>query len=230
MDIGRRLKMIASMVDKNSDCIADIGTDHGYIPVYLVKNGICEKAIASDINRGPLQKARVNIEIEGCEKKIECRLGEGLSTLKLHEADGIVIAGMGGNLIRDIIEDEEEIFKNLKFAVLQPAQNPEVLRKYVYESGYKIIDEDICIDDGIFYEAIKVRYDKEHIRVDSIFYEVSNILIQKKHPLIGKYIDLKIEKYDKILNSISGESLSVVKRKSEITDKVIKLKELKTCL
>lgn len=230
MEIGKRLKMIASMVDNNSDCIADIGTDHGYIPVYLVKNSICKRAIASDINKGPLKKARINIEMESCENKIQCRLGAGLSTLKPSEADGIVIAGMGGNLIRDIIEDDKEIFKNLKFAVLQPAQNPEILRRYVYESGYKIIDEDICIDDGIFYEVIKVCYGSENMPVDSIFYEVSSILIQKKHPLIGKYIDLKIDKYEKILNTISVESISAIKRKSELSNKIIKLKELKKCL
>jgi tRNA (adenine22-N1)-methyltransferase len=229
MDISIRLRSIASMIDKCS-CVADIGTDHGYLPVFLVKNSICSRAIASDINKGPVDKARTNVRFENCEDMIECRQGAGLMTIKPFEAECAVIAGMGGNLIRDIIEESPMVFKSLQYAVLQPVQNSEVLRKHIYEKGYRILDEELCIDESKFYEIIKVKYDNIKIEVDEIHYEVSNILIQKKHPLLEDFINLKISKYVKILNSIKEDTLLAQKRKIEIENKIFKLKELLKCL
>lgn len=226
MELSIRLKCIASMVDK-CNCIADIGTDHGYIPIYLLKNHICEKAIASDINSGPVEKARFNIKCEGLEGKIQCKKGSGLTTIVPFEAQGVVIAGMGGNLIRDIIVEKESLFKEFDFAVLQPVQNPEVLRKFIYDNGYKIIDEDLCIDENKFYEIIKVKHDNKPKAVDNIYYEVSKTLVDKKHPLMIKYIGYKINLYNKALSNIKEDSYLSNLRKIEILDKINRLKELK---
>lgn len=225
MEISLRLKTIASMVDK-CECVADIGTDHGYIPMYLIKNNVCNRAIASDINKGPVEKAKFNVRIEGLENKIDCRLGGGLSTVKKGEAQGIVIAGMGGNLIRDIIEEKLSIFKEAQFAILQPVQNPEVLREYIYTKGYKIIDEELCIDDNKFYEIIKIKYDNNVQVVDSIFYEVGEKLLDKKHHLVKEFIEYKLERYTKILNNIKENTDLAEKRKAEVKEKIKKLEEL----
>lgn len=229
MDISLRLQKIAGLIE-NCDSVADIGTDHGYLPIYLVKNDICKAAIASDVNKAPVEKARLNISMENMESRIQCRLGGGLSILSPNEVDAIIIAGMGGNLIRDIIEENIKVFTELKFAVLQPVQNPDVLRKYIYEKGYKIIDEDLCIEGNKYYEIIKVTYDENPEIKDSIFYEISEILLEKKHPLIDGYIKYKIEKYSKIINSIKEESLNSESRKKEIKYKIARLKELLECL
>lgn len=225
MELSIRLKAIASMVDK-CNCVADIGTDHGYIPIYLLKNNICKRAIASDINSGPVEKAKFNIRCENLEGKIKCKMGPGLTTIVPFEADGIVIAGMGGNLIRDIILENENIFKELDFSVLQPVQNPEILRKFIYDNGYKIIDEDLCIDENKFYEIIKVKYDNKPRNVESIYYEISKNLLDKKHPLIAKYIQYKINSYSKALSNIKENSYLSNLRKIEISDKINKLKKL----
>src|SRR5665647_630512 len=135
MDIGVRLKVIANMVEE-CDTIVDVGTDHGYVPIYLVKNGVIKKAIASDINRGPVEKAKNNIMLNKVCDQISCRLGVGLSTVKKGEVQVAIIAGMGGNLIRDIIENDLEVVKGLKYMILQPVQNAEVLREYLYNTGY----------------------------------------------------------------------------------------------
>lgn len=225
MEISLRLKTIASMVDK-CECVADIGTDHGYIPMYLIKNNVCDRAIASDINKGPVEKARFNIRIEGLEDKIDCRLGGGLSTLKKGEAQGIVIAGMGGNLIRDIIEEKLNIFKEAEFIILQPVQNPEVLREYIYTKGYKIIDEELCIDEDKFYEIIKIKYDKNIKNVDSIFYEVGEKLLEKKHPLIKDFIEYKLQRYIKIVENIKDNTELAEKRKIEVKNKIKRLEGL----
>lgn len=225
MELGIRLKKIASMVEK-CERTADIGTDHAYIPIYLIRNGICSYAVASDINRGPVEKAKKNILMEGLEDKIECRLGGGLTTINPREVQGAVIAGMGGNLIRDIIEESPEVFKKLDYCILQPVQNPEILREYIYKKGYTILDEELCVEDGKFYEIIKIQYGNAPDTIDPIFYEIGENLINKNHPLINEYIIYKLEKYSKIYDSIDEISLNAELRKKVVMNKINRLKEL----
>ena len=96
MELSIRLKTISNLVDK-CHTVVDVGTDHGYIPIYLTKESFCDKAIASDINRGPVEKARKNVSLYNIDEKVECRLGPGLTTVKKGEVQGAIIAGMGGN-------------------------------------------------------------------------------------------------------------------------------------
>lgn len=229
MDISKRLLKIAEMVD-TCNTVADIGTDHGYIPIYLIENNICSNAIASDINSGPLKKAKFNIEMEELEDKIQVRLGSGLSVLKKDEAQCIVIAGMGGNTIKDMLEERREIIKNTKSIVLQPVQNPEVVRKYVYEKGFCILDEDLCFDENKYYEIIKIAYGDSQTLVDSIYYEIGKCLIEKKHPLLKNYIMKKINSYEKILDNIKEETTMAIKRKDEIAEKLVKMKGILKCI
>jgi len=225
MELSFRLKSIASLIEK-CDAIADIGTDHAYLPIHLVKKGVCKYAIASDINKGPVEKALKNIVIENLEDKIECRLGGGFSTIAPQEVQCAVIAGMGGNLIRDIVEDGMDVFKELNYCVFQPVQNPDILREYIYSKGFTILDEELCIDEGKFYEIIKVRYSRSKLAISPIYYEIGKKLIDKKHPLVNKYINYKLEKYYKIYNSILDSTDNAKIRKVEIMDKIKQLKEL----
>jgi len=179
MELSIRLKAIVSMIGE-CDSVIDVGTDHGYVPIYLVKNAIIKKAIASDINRGPVAKAKNNIDINKTSQQISCRLGSGLSTVKKGEVQIAIIAGMGGNLIRDIIDADLDVVKELKYMVLQPVQNAEVLREYLYSTGYDIIDEEICYEDGKFYEIIKARYNTRPVSLEDIYYEISKILLDKR--------------------------------------------------
>jgi len=229
LDISLRLKCIANQIDP-CNSIADIGTDHGYIPIYLIKQGKCKTAIASDINKGPVEKAIFNVAIQNMESVISCRLGAGLNILKANEVDSIIIAGMGGNLIRDIIEDDLKIFKSMDYAVLQPVQNPEILRKYLLEKGFDIIDEDLCKDEGKYYEIIKVKFGIHPIKKEKVFYEISEKLILKKHPLLKQYLNYKIKNYNKTLSYISQDTPLSEKRRFELNSKIQDLKELLLCL
>ena len=229
MDISLRLKCIANQIDL-CHSVGDIGTDHGYIPIYLIKQGKCNTAIASDINQGSLDKAKFNIAIQNMELVIECRLGAGLNVFKPREVDSIIIAGMGGNLIRDIIEDDLDVFKSMDYAVLQPVQNPEILRKYLLERGFIIIDEDLCKDENKYYEIIKVKFGVNPIKKDEVFYEISEGLIEKHHPLLKEYLNYKIKMYNKIFLKISEDTPLSQKRKVELELKMQKLKELLVCL
>jgi tRNA (adenine22-N1)-methyltransferase len=229
MELSNRLKAVASMVDL-CGCVADIGTDHAYIPIFLVKNNICSRAIASDINKAPVRKAQLNVSSYNLQNKIECRLGAGLNTLKEKEADIAIISGMGGNLIRDIIEERLDLFKRFKSAILQPVQNPEVLREYIYKKGYDIIDEELCIDENKFYEIIKIKYVEKKYDIDSIYYEVSKKLFEEKHPLIKDFILHKYNKYRKIFSKIQNNTELANFRKDELEIKIRKLEEMLKCI
>ncbi len=229
LDISIRLKTIASMVDK-CEVLVDVGTDHAYIPIYLVKKQICDKAIASDINKGPVEKARLNVAMEGLKEKIQCRLGGGFSTVRTSEVDVVVIAGMGGNLIRDIILEHENVFKNLQYAVLQPVQNPEVLREFIYKKGYEILDEELCFEDEKYYQIIKVKFNNKPVNIKEIYYEVGQKLIEKKHPLLKDFLIHLVNKYKKILNLIKDDTELAKKRKIQISHKLKELEELISCL
>ena len=221
MELSNRLKFIVHHI-KDCSNIADIGTDHGYIPIYTVKTGICKSAIATDINRDPVKKARINVDCEGLSDKIQVRLGGGFKPIVRNEVEASVIAGMGGNLIRDILEEDMDITKSFKFLILQPAQNPEVLREYLYKNNYEIICEDLCLDEGIYYELFKVRKSKniENEDVESIYYEIPKKLIEEKHTLMSGYLQSKYDKYTKILGFIKDDTESAKFRKEELLNKI----------
>ncbi len=226
MELSKRLKRIAEHVDK-CESVADIGTDHGYIPIYLVKEGICEKAIASDINKGPIEKAKVNVAFEGVSNKIKCLLGPGLNPLKVGEVNGVILAGMGGNLTRDILLADMEKVKRYDFIILQPAQNPEVLREFLYKNNYEIIDEDLIKDEGRFYELFKVKYNENSEKLvfhDELEYEVSPLLREKNHPLFKEFIEEKINRCETILSFIKEDTEAAKKRKSDLEEKINKLR------
>ena len=226
MELSKRLKRIAEHVDK-CESVADIGTDHGYIPIYLVKEGICKKAIASDINKGPIEKAKVNVAFEGVLDKVKCLLGPGLNPLKVGEVNGVILAGMGGNLTRDILLADMDKVKKYDFIILQPAQNPEVLREFLYKNDYEIIDEDLIKDEGRFYELFKVKYNENSEKLvfeDELEYEVSPLLREKGHPLFKEFIEEKINRCETILSFIKEDTEAAKKRKSDLEEKINKLK------
>ncbi|WP_415327898.1 tRNA (adenine(22)-N(1))-methyltransferase [Clostridium perfringens] len=226
MELSKRLKRIAEHVDK-CESVADIGTDHGYIPIYLVKEGICKKAIASDINKGPIEKAKVNVAFEGVSNKVKCLLGPGLNPLKVGEVNGVILAGMGGNLTRDILLADIDKVKKYDFIILQPAQNPEVLREFLYKNDYEIIDEDLIKDEGRFYELFKVKYNENSEKLvfeDELEYEVSPLLRKKNHPLFKEFIEEKINRCETILSFIKEDTEAAKKRKSDLEEKINKLK------
>ncbi|MGH4125835.1 MAG: tRNA (adenine(22)-N(1))-methyltransferase [Clostridium sp.] len=228
MDLSIRLKAIVSMIEECESAI-DVGTDHGYVPIYLVENGVVKSAIASDINRGPVEKAKNNVRLSNLPAQISCRQGSGLSTVNIGEAQIAIIAGMGGNLIRDILEADLDVVKQFKYMILQPVQNAEVLREYLYIKGYNIIDEEICNDDGKFYEIIKVKYDTRPVAVDSIYYEISKILLDKKNAVMQSFIEYKLLKYSKVYYSLNDDTILSKNRKLQLYDVIQKLKGFLKC-
>ncbi|SUY47418.1 SAM-dependent methyltransferase [Clostridium putrefaciens] len=226
MELSNRLNKLINLCDQ-CNTIADIGTDHGYIPINLIERGICNFSIASDINTHPVERAKGNVKSYGLEKKIKCKKGSGLNTIKDENVQGVIIAGMGGNLIKEILIENLSMVKTLQYLVLQPTQNPEVLREYLYNNNFEILDEEMCIDEDIYYEFFKIRHGGNGFKTnEDIYYTVSPLLIDKNHPLIKEYIISKIQQSDKILLNLKGNTVNSIDRKLFLEDFKIKLERL----
>ena len=200
MKLSPRLLAIAEMVPEGSR-VADIGTDHGYIPVFLKKTGRAKWAMASDINTGPLEKAAEVIKRHGLETEIDIRRGDGLTVLDGGEADTIVVAGMGGMLMRDILAAGVRVLKDVKRLVLQPMNAQEVVRKWLAENGYAIVDEGLARERDRIYQVIAAEHGHQHIE-DPVYFEIGKKLVENKDPLLPRLIEKKITEYKKIMTGL----------------------------
>lgn len=138
--------------------MGDVGTDHAFLPVYAVLNGYANKAVASDINKGPIERAKKHISEYGLNDRIETRLCSGLEKYEKGECDLIVIAGMGGNLIAEILDKSPDVARSADKLVLSPNSCESDLRKYLYENGYDIISESAVSEGKHQYLVMTVKY------------------------------------------------------------------------
>ncbi len=202
MKLDSRLMAIANLVRKDR-VFADIGTDHAYLPVYLVENGIIQKSIAADLRVGPLENARLAVESYNFSDKIELRISDGLDNFKENEVEEIAVAGMGGLLISSFIERTEWLKNSDIHLILQPMTHIEELRKTLFDNGF-IIDNEVVAEDG----------DKLYIIISAYYYGDSTAytdldLIVGRLPLnndvLSKKYLLKIyEKYNKKLFALKN--------------------------
>ena len=155
MELSPRLFKIASLVPKGAR-IADVGTDHGYIPLYLFENKIISSAIAMDVNPMPLKRAEVNLTQAGFDTNCDFRLSDGLEKLNADEADVIVIAGMGGILMQDILKRGKNVITSKTKLILQPMIAPIELRTFLYENGFDIENEYVVCEENKFYNIMCV--------------------------------------------------------------------------
>lgn len=214
MKLSKRLQTIADFVKKGA-VVADIGTDHAHIPIYLIKNNIISKAYACDINKGPLEKAKENINYYGV-KNIELRLSNGLEKLKTDEADTFIIAGMGGELIIDILDRGQCFFDKKNTFILSPHTKIEEVRNYLLRKGLKILKEDMCIDEGKFYtvmEAVYMGKTFSYTKGELLF---GKYLIDNKNPVLFEYLKKEKQKY---LNIISADGINDTRRR-ELKDRL----------
>ena len=199
--LSKRLKAVADMVTRDK-IVADIGTDHGYVPIYLVKNNICNKVYAMDINAGPLKIADKNISQEGLEKNITTVLSDGMNQLSDYMAETVIIAGMGGNLIVDILSKGEKI-KGVEELILSPHKRVDLVRKYLNRNHWKIIQEDMVADAGKYYTIIKAHRgdDSEYTDVEFIY---GKYLLESQNKILKKYLEKENEKFLNILNTMKA--------------------------
>jgi tRNA (adenine22-N1)-methyltransferase len=160
--------------------IADIGTDHAYIPIYLIENNMAEHVIAGDICSGPVEIAQNNVNKHGLCDKIEIKLGSGLSVLKKGDADTVIIAGMGGQLISEIIDKDIDIARDVQL-ILQPMNAQYELRKYLHDNNFRITNEDIAVEGFKVYNIMTVENGAQD-RFESDFeYQIPKYLINHRY-------------------------------------------------
>ena len=185
--INRRLLAVSGYVRQGA-VLADVGTDHAYLPVYLVSKGICERAIASDINKGPIKRAEQNIAEAGLSSLIETRLTDGLSGLDGMGITDIAICGMGGELISKIIEDAPFTASKEIRLILQPMTKADSLRSFLLSHGYDIKDETLVLDDRI-YQVICAEYTGENTEYSEVELLLGRHNISERSPLLSVLVE-----------------------------------------
>lgn len=156
-ELTARLRAVAEMVRPGSR-VADIGTDHALLPVWLLQSGRCPAAVASDIGEGPASSARHTVETAGLTARIAVRVGDGLAPVSPDEAEDIVIAGMGGETIAAILEAAPWVRDARYHLVLQPMSKPERLRRFLFENGFAITHEDVIAEGERLYDVMSVTF------------------------------------------------------------------------
>lgn len=189
-----RLSVIAQQV-KPCKTVVDVGTDHGYIPVYLVSNNICENAIACDINVSPLNSCKFLVNSLSLQDKIKCVLSNGLDNIN-DEFDTVILAGTGGELISDILARGEKKLKNSRL-IINPMTHSELVREWLYTNGF-FIENDIVIPDS-----------KHHYNIISAYYSGNCIKTSKIKCYLGEINDFSDKEYfEHLLNYLKNKQKS----------------------
>ena len=193
--LSKRLQAVYQMVDKNTR-VADIGSDHAYLPVELIETNIASFAIAGEVAKGPMSRSKEDVDKFGLSEKIDVRLGDGLAVINENDKiDTVVIAGMGGILIKDILaRATEEQLSNVKTLVLQPNIGEPLVRHWLVENNFEIVDEDIIAEEHHVYEIIKAKKVNEPVNLTEAQYLMGPVLMKKKSPTF-------IAKWEHKLNS-----------------------------
>lgn len=204
MELSKRLQAVADLISFGMT-VADIGTDHGYIPIYLIETGKSTKALAMDVNEGPLLRAAEHIREHRLDGQIETRQSDGVKKLQVGECDCVVIAGMGGALTIKILEEGETVFRCLKEVVLQPQSEISKVRAYLNTHGYVVVAEDMVYEDGKFYPMMKVingqatAYTKLELRY-------GKSLLESRNSVLKEFLKKELKVKSSILQNLSMES------------------------
>ena len=229
MKLTPRLKTIADLVPQGT-IVGDVGSDHGYVPIYLVENGICETAIASDINEGPTDNARQAVLEAGLTESIDVRHGGGLLPYKVGEVETVIIAGMGGLLIRDILLERPEMTESVKTFILQPMVAQDELRAWLADNNFRIIEEKLSQEAHRMYEIIVVEHG-EMIIDDPLKYEIGVKLLKSEDPLSIVFMDKKIKQIKEIIRGLESSKKEESKLKiPELKEKLKRMEAVRECL
>ena len=219
MELSKRLQAVADLVSEGL-VVADVGTDHGYIPIYLIETKKSPKAFAMDVNKGPLLRAKEHIAEHGLETRIETRLSDGVRALQKGECDCVVVAGMGGALTIKIMEEGKDIFRNLKEFVLQPQSELQKVRAYLCENAYFIVEENMVLDDGKFYPMFRViNGQSEEYHAIELCY--GKLLLEQKNAVLKTFLQKEKAVKELILSNLEqsfGEHIET--RRKEIQEEL----------
>ena len=236
MELTNRLRTLTEYVDKGMR-VADVGCDHGYVPIYLIQENIASYALAMDINKDPLTKASNNARAHKVNDKFETRLSNGLVELKSGEVDCVIIAGMGGKLIESILQRDAKKLQSYKRLILSPHKDIQAVREKLSELNIPIVNESMLYEDGHFYnfiiaepeaeisnESLKFNEEKELLQFISNKY--GKILIISKNQVLKQQITELLPKQEALCDQLKAKNVidrvAELEKEIEIGKKVLK--------
>ncbi len=225
-NLSDRLKTVASYVEKNT-ILADIGSDHAYLPCYLVHQSTITKAIAGEVVKGPYESALKQVKNEGLENQIEVRFGDGLQVINEEDHVGtITIAGMGGPLIASILEAGKHKLTNVHTLILQPNIHAKAIREWAVKEGWKIEEETILEEHSKIYEVIVLKKGSMTLTEQELL--VGPILMQVRTNIFKKKWSVEVKEWERIWTQLKTipNSTEVEHKIMELENKMSIVKEL----
>lgn len=222
IELSARMQALVNMVSEGRR-VCDVGCDHGWVSIYLIQKGIAEKVYAMDVRTGPLERAKEHIARYQLEESIETRLSDGLTNLSVGEADCMICAGMGGPLMMKILTEGREKAGVMKELILQPQSELALFRKFLRDEGYKIVTEDMVLEDGKFYPMMKVKPvgRQECVKTDTdeqqLWDAYGEYLLKQKHPVLKQYLLKGKEQAESLLQHL--------KEKGTASERILQLQE-----
>lgn len=247
MKFRARLSAIVDMVPAGMT-VADIGTDHAYVPVELILQNKISFAVAGEVCKGPYQAAQATVRQAGLSEKISVRLGDGLAVLSPGEVDSVILAGMGGSTMMAILAASPTVTAQLKTLILQPMSGAAQLRQWLVTEGWEFDAETLVKEEGRVYEIIRVsnsalerveqsqessaRLCDDKWQDDKpLMYEIGPLLWRNKHPLLKCQLILKIQSIERILHELERSTIpQSISKTQYYCEQLVKLKELLSCL
>ncbi len=233
MELSRRLTAVAGLVSKGH-VVCDAGCDHGYVSIYLVQEGISPRVIAMDVRTGPLAHAKEHIRMYGLEDYIETRLSDGVEALGYDEADTLILAGMGGRLMENILTRGRDKIRRMKELILQPQSELYAFRCFLRSEGLGVVQENMVYEDGKFYPMMRVipntNSAKKHMpdEQDTLLGDLyGELLLKEGHPVLKQYLDFQREKLEALLRKLeeAGRNSDRGKKRMEEIRRELSLNE-----
>lgn len=223
--LSERLTRVASFVNRGA-IVADIGSDHAYLPCYLIHHEVADKAIAGEVAKGPFESARNQVLVEQLQDKITVRFANGLKAIEAEDlVDTVTIAGMGGPLIATILNQDMDRLKTVNRLILQPNIHAKAIREWAISNKWKIVEEDILEEDGKIYEILVLERGEMYLTdVQALLGPI--LLVEKNDVFRQKWTKESVE-WNRILQSIqiAQSSKEVQMKKDEIENKLRMVKE-----
>ena len=224
MKLSKRLETVASMVTKGNRA-ADVGCDHGFVPIFLVESGISPLAVAADVRPGPLSRANEHIKEHRLEEKIQTRLSDGLANIKPGEADSLIMSGIGGILMMRLLQDEEQTAKSFKELILSPQSELFDVRRYLVSNGYLIEYEHMLCDEGKYYFIFHVLVKKDEREWSEEEYRYGKDICKDDIKTFLAYLEKEERQYEQIL-----EKMKQAPENDRAAQRIAQLHQDITCL
>lgn len=223
IELKERLAAIAKHVPEGS-VPADVGTDHAYLPVFLVQSGVCRQAFGTDIHQGPFDSAVEQVRSQGLSDAIKIYLGNGLLPLEPGQVDAVVIAGMGGTTIRGILTASPDVLGNVRRLILQPMVAGGMLRRWLSENGWQIIDEQLVEEDSRIYEIIVAEPGEGRVYSEVIM-ELGPKIVSKRDQLLSRVVENKVNAMEEIIEQLGhSERPELLAKKEELLQRIRELR------